>query len=418
MQMKKLLILLTLSSALLASNLTQLIEEAQSNELVEVYQAKLDANTKSYEAVKSSYLPKVEIGASGMFSSPVDPMGAGQVYNAYAKASFVILDGFKRKNTLQEKGKLKESSRYDLAQAKKDISLNVTTLYFNIHITQADINSLEQSKKQLQEQLYQQKKFYQARLTTQDNVARIEAEIANMDYNIEVKKYNLDELTTLLHTLTNVQNINLDAQHKQKIKEPIDIEAQELDALKSMESLADSALYKAEQLDSANYPTIVLSDKYSYTQYEDDNLKDLGFPNFERLDSQNVLMLSLNMNLFDFGVTSKQREAALSQRGAMLSEIAYKQKELDADVKLALRAIEKSKKLLYAAKLAKEASNTSYEIVQKKYKARVVDYVKYLDALSNKTDADAKYNRAQGSLQISYANYYYHAGFDIKEYIK
>jgi len=415
--MKNIILILLSTMSIFASNLSELIQNAQQNELVEVYKSKLDSSTKVYDATRSAYLPKIEFGASGQFVSPPDSMGAAQIYNTYAQASVVLLDGFKRENILDEKNKLKDASKYDLAQIKKDISLQVSTIYFNLQIVYSDIASLEQSKKQLIEQLNQQQKFFEARLTTEDNVARIEAAIANMDYQIEVKKYQYDEYKTLLETLT---NINIDKPTKQIIIEPVDVETNELDSIKSIQAQADSIGYKAQQLDSANYPTIVLSDKYSYTTFKDDSLEDLSALGFdiERVNSQNTLMLSLSMNLFDFGATSKQKEAALSEQNALLSQLAYKKKETNADVKLALRAIQRAKKLLYASKLSQDASNRTYEIVHKKYKARVVDYVKYLDALSNKTESDAQYNRAQGALQISYAKYYHSAGLDIKEYIK
>jgi outer membrane protein TolC len=413
--MKKIVFLSLLSIPLFCSSLSELIENAQNNELVDAHKAKLDSSIKSYESIRSAYLPKIEIGASAQMFSPTDTMGAGEVYNAYAQASFVLLDGFKRKNILDEKSSLKDASRYDLAQIKKDISFEVSKLYFNMQISQADIDALKQSKKQLLEQLRQQQQFFEARLTTEDNVARIEAAIANMDYKIELEEYRFEELKTMLETLTNIKITELT---KQQLKEPTDIDANELDSLRSMRAQAESVGFKAQQLDAQNYPTLILSDKYSYTEYKDDSLEELGFAGFERLDSQNVLMLSFNMNLFDFGATSKQKETALSEQKALLSQIAYKKKELDAQMKLSLRSITKAKKLLYAAQLSQEASNRTYEIVHKKYKARVVDYVTYLDALSNKTDADAQYNRALGSLEIAYAAYYYQAGHDIKEYIK
>jgi len=415
--MKNIILVFLLSTSIFASSLLELIKQAQTNELVDVYKYKLNSSIKTYEATKSAYLPKIDIGASAQSISPVDTMGAGEIYNAYAMASVVLLDGFKRKNILDEKNKLKDASTHDLSQIKKDISLKVATLYFNTQIIQADIESLDQSKKQLQEQLKQQQKFYEAKLTTEDNIARIEAELANMEYKIEVKKYQLEEYTTLLYTLTNTDIKSLS---KETIKEPKDINTNELDSLKSMRAQAQSVGFKAEQLDAANYPTVILSDKYSYTDYKDDSLENLSMLGFsiDRVNSQNTLMLSVSMNLFDFGSTSKQREVALSEQNALLSQIAYTKKELDSNLRLSLRAIERSKKLLYASKLSQDASNRTYEIVHKKYKARVVDYVKYLDALSNKTEADAQYNRALWDLQISYAKYYHSAGLDIKEYIK
>ncbi|MCW8837849.1 MAG: TolC family protein, partial [Thiovulaceae bacterium] len=202
--MKKLTFLLVLSIPIFASGLVELIEQAQKNELVEVYKSKLNSSNKSYEATKSSYLPKVDIGLSEQFISPADSLGAGQIYNAYAQVTTVLLDGFKRENLLEEYERLKNASKYDLAQIKKDISLQVTSLYFNMHIIKADVISLEQSKKQLEEQLHQQQKFFEAKLITEDNVARIEAAIANTDYQIEVKKYAYDEYSSLLRTLTNM----------------------------------------------------------------------------------------------------------------------------------------------------------------------------------------------------------------------
>ncbi|MCW8838331.1 MAG: TolC family protein, partial [Thiovulaceae bacterium] len=297
----------------------------------------------------------------------------------------------------------------------KDISLQVTSLYFNMHIIKADVISLEQSKKQLEEQLHQQQKFFEAKLVTEDNVARIEAAIANTDYQIEVKKYAYDEYSSLLRTLTNME---IDALKQQSIIEPTQVEVKELDSIKSMQAKAESVGYKAEQLDSSNYPTVTLSDKYSYYKYGDDGLEKLGIPNVERIENQNVITLSLNMKLFDFGAASKQREVVLSEQNALFSQLAYKKKEVEEDIKLALRSIKKAKKLLYASELSQDASNRTYNIVHKKYKARVVDYVNYLDALSNKIEADAQYNRAFGALQISYAKYYYYIGLDIKEYIK
>lgn len=414
-QVIKLLFLLIFSTQIFASSLLELIEQAQKNDLVEVYKYKLDSTSKAYEATKSSYFPRVDIGAIEQFTSPADSLGAGQIYSAYAEVTAVLIDGFKRENLLEEKEKLNIASKHDLQQIKKDISLEVASIYFNMQIIKADLTSLKHSKIQLQEQLHQQQRFFKAKLTTEDNVARIEAAIANTDYQIELKKYAYDEYASKLHTLTNTEIREL---KQQNIIEPKNVEAKELDSIKSMQAQVESIGYKAEQLESTNYPTLILSDKYSYYKYGDDGLKKLGIPNVERIESQNVVTLNLSMRLFDFGTASKQKELVLSEQNALFSELIYRKKEVKENIKLALRAIEKAKKLLYASELSQDASNRTYKIVHKKYKARVVDYVNYLDALSNKIEAEAQYNRALGALQISYAKYYYNAGFDIKDYIK
>jgi len=129
-------------------------------------------------------------------------------------------------------------------------------------------------------------------------------------------------------------------------------------------------------------------------------------------------MLNFKMNLIDFSAASEQKQVVLAQHNALNAQLAYKRKETSADLKLAERAIERSKKLLHASALSMKASNRTFEIIDKKYKARIVDYVKYLDALTQKTEAQAQFNRAVGALKISYARYYYFAGHDVKEYIK
>jgi outer membrane protein TolC len=410
--MKTLLIVPLMAVSICATELSVLIEKAQKNELVGAYREKLNASDLNYRSVKSSYYPKIDLGALAQLTSPKGPMDAGELYNVNAQASLVLLDGFKRENILDEKSSMKRSSTYELEQIKKEVSMEVATHYFTLKTIQADIDALLQKKEQLREQLNRQEKFFQAKLTTEDNVERIRAAVANTDYEIESQLYKRDEEVAKLYTLTNEVVENVDAS---TITEPLYGRQEELDSLKALASQAEALRYKAEQADSTNYPTVVLSDKYGYTEYKDDNLEAFGF---ERVNSQNVLMLNLSMNLWDFSAASEQRQAVMAEHNALKAELAYRQKESNADLKLAERAIERSKKLLEAAMLSQSASDRTYEIVNRKYQVRVVDYVKYLDALTQKTEAQAQYNRALGALEISYARYYYYAGFDVKEYVK
>ncbi len=415
MMMRRLLLLALLSLSVWGSSLSTLIEKAQSNELVDVYKAKLTSSEVAYDATKSSYYPRIDMGASGQLFSPKDTLGAGQIYNVHAEASFIVMDGFKRENVLDEKTKRRHASEYDLSQIKKDVSLQVASLYFNLLIVQADIDALEQTREQLTEQLSQQRKFFKARLTTEDNVARIEAAVANLDYRVEVKHYEYDETMAKLYILTNEV---VEVAEPGDIVEPSFGNVQELDSLKAMASTAEAVGFKAEQMDSSYYPNIILSDRFGYTDYQDDAFDSAGIPGLERVNTQNVLMLNFKMNIIDFSAASEQKQVILAEQKAIESQLAYKRKQMNADLKLAERAIARSKKLLKSSALSMKASNRTFEIINKKYKARVVDYVKYLDALTKKTEAQAQFNRAIGALKISYARYYYFAGYDVKEYIR
>lgn len=54
----------------------------------------------------------------------------------------------------------------------------------------------------------------------------------------------------------------------------------------------------------------------------------------------------------------------------------------------------------------------------KKYEARIVDYVTYLDALHTLTDATNQLSRAKRTLYYAYAAYYFYAGLDPKEFVR
>ncbi|MDA3946550.1 MAG: TolC family protein [Helicobacteraceae bacterium] len=145
--MKQILMVSLLSLSVWGASLSTLIEQAQNNELVEMYQQKLNASDKTYKSVNSSYYPSVDLGAMAQLTSPKGPMDAGQVYNANIEASLVLLDGFKRENILDEKSSLKRSSGYELSQIKKQVSMEVATHYFNLKTIQADIAALHQKKR-------------------------------------------------------------------------------------------------------------------------------------------------------------------------------------------------------------------------------------------------------------------------------
>ena len=79
------------------------------------------------------------------------------------------------------------------------------------------------TKTQLIEQLKRQEKFYAAKLTTEDNVVRLQAAVANIDYKIEVKNYSYDEALAKIYVLTNelfqkVQNSSIKAPVFEKVK--------------------------------------------------------------------------------------------------------------------------------------------------------------------------------------------------------
>lgn len=410
--MRPLLLLAILGSSLSAYDLPTLIDRAQHNEQVQAYARRAEAASQGYEAVKSSYLPRVDLGASASYLDERGSIDVPETYKLYAEANFVILDGFKRKNLLDEKTMSAEASRFDLEGFKKATSLEVIKLYFELQNVTADIDALEKNREQLREQLGRFRLFRKSGIATEEDVERLNAAVADADYKIAARRYESDALRSKLALLSNSELVGVQAE--QSVWAPPSPEARRLDSLEAMTLRTRALGYAAEQADSDYYPTLVLNDTYTWYDYEN---FDPAFP-VEFADKQNRLSLQLSMNLIDFGSAREQKQAIRLEQQAQQLELRYAEKSAEADRALALKAIERARSLLEAARKSKAASDRTFAVVKQKYEARVVDYIRYLDALSKATEARAQNNRARSGLNTAYAIYIYNLGLDPKEFIK
>jgi len=410
--MPYIVLFIMLGSGLWAFDLPTLIERAQQNEQVQAYAQRAEASQSEYESVKSSYLPRVDLGGSASYIDERGTMDVPETYKAFAEANFVILDGFKRENLLDEKSMRTEASRFDLKGFKKATSLEVIRLYFDLQNVVSDIEALHKNREQLNEQLERFKLFKDAGIATEEDVERLTAAVANADYEITARQYETDRLHSRLELLSGAPLLG--EQAPQEIIVPAQPQSQRLDSLEAMNYRARALGYAAEQADSVYYPTIMLNDTYTWYDYEHFNPT---FP-IEFADKQNRLTLTAGINLVDFGAAREQKQAIELQKRAQELELRFAEKSAAADRALAQKAIERAKALRDAAEKAKIASDKTFAVVKQKYEARVVDYIRYLDALSEATDARAQYNRAISGLNTAYATYIYNLGLDPKEFVK
>ncbi|MEA1920751.1 MAG: TolC family protein [Campylobacterota bacterium] len=411
MQKILLSVVFTTSVLMASQSLSELIEAAHQNELVDVYVQKEKGTKLSRESLKAAYMPRIDLGASGSFVDEKGTMDVGESYTAYATASVLVFDGFKRENALDELRSRINASSSDLKGYKKALSLEVTQAYFRLLNVYGDIEAQEQSKKQLQEELKRQKRFLSARIVTEEEVERIHAALANTEYEIATLQYSADKYESMLYTLS---GIKIDALKESQLSIPKYKKPQQLDSIQSLRHQSDATRYLAEQSTSSYYPSLSVQDTYGFYDYQ--NYSE-AFP-IDRVDKQNRLMVVASMNLFDFFSSSKQKQSIMAQQQALSSQIAYEEKRSNANIALSKKAIERSYTLLDAANVGLSASLKTFEAIEKKYRANIVDYVKYLDALYQKSNAQAQLNRAENALQLAYAQYYYYAGFDIKEYVR
>jgi outer membrane protein TolC len=164
-------------------------------------------------------------------------------------------------------------------------------------------------------------------------------------------------------------------------------------------------------------PQVKLSDTYNKSQFNDTvTMTDFGGDGL-LLDHQNKLMISVNMRLFDNGKMAKESEAVKYQKMALQSEIDYALKEQKKNFKLSEKSLETIRNKLKSVNSALKASESTYRVIKQKFEAGLVDNIAYLDALSQRTLAQARQKETLYDYEVSKSIYYYYAGKSPKEFI-
>ncbi|MEO1953154.1 MAG: TolC family protein, partial [Campylobacterales bacterium] len=367
------------------------------------------AKKSEVESSQNAYYPTLDIGAFYKRDDDATPFQAGDTYSAYAKVGVDLYDGGRKSNTIKQNIAVLKSSKYDASAYKKSLQLQIVQDFYSIESAKSTLEALQEKDKQLLASLERVKKFYAVGSATKDDVERLKAAYSNNSYKISSMKYQITSLKKLLSIKVGKK---IDILDNSSIKKPQDIKTEYSDAILALQANASSLAFSADSLNANYYPQLRLEDTYSVYDYDREN------PLVTSLDNQNVLMLTLNMRLYDNGTISKQKEALLMQKDALSKKVEQLKDEQNINVELSLLKIETVKAQIQSAKSSLTSSVSAFETVSEKYKAGLVDYVTYLDALSIKTLAKAQYETALNDLQIAYATYYYNTNKNIKDFIK
>jgi outer membrane protein len=402
-------ILLTACTLNGESTLLTLIDSAQQNERIESLMHQNRAAQLGFESAKHSYFPRVDAFGSAAYVDRTGGFDAKQSYSAGVKGEWVVFDGFKRENIISQNSALVNASKHRLSDAKKEIALEVVERYLQFQNTLDEIRTLKIMRDQLQAQYQRLEKFKTAGLASEDSLMRIRAELSDAEYKIENLSYRSDQEKSSLEILTAQKMENVQDFH---ILPPDALQFQEHDKIHALRFARDAKMYEAQTKDATDLPTFKLEDQLSFNDYVNDPIASM------RVDRQNKLIATMSINLIDFSAASLAKQALVAQAQAQSSELSYALKENDHNRRLALRYIEKTRALIEASTRRSDASLKTFEAVKQKYESRIVDYVTYLDALHQMHDAINQVNRSQRTLYYAYALYYYHAGFDPKEFIQ
>ena len=195
----KSLLLLTLPLILQAQTLKELINTAeQTNELVISKEFVNKSKLKELDAKNSAYFPTFDLGGFYKRDDALSPFQAGDTYSGYAKISYDIYDGGKRLAQSNQAEFSLSSSEFDAKAYKKSLALQITQDFFTIKSFEASLIAREEAQTSLKEQLIRIKGFFEAKMATQDDIDRVQADADTNIYEMESLKFQILSLKSAL----------------------------------------------------------------------------------------------------------------------------------------------------------------------------------------------------------------------------
>lgn len=398
------------------NSLKTLVEHAsKENELIKAKSISIKSKKFEVESAKSAYWPTVDVGGSYSELNPNSLVSPGKTTTGYASISIDVYDGGRKSALLSAKRYEEEAASFEKAAFEKSITLDIVRHYYNIKKYKANLHALEERSSELTEQIKRVKKFKASGLSTQEEVDKLQAVFDSNNYSMANTKLALVTSENNLQLLTGLSVKNLKNNH---LKEPKNVEFEVFETIKMLEANANSIGEQANAIDSGYMPQVQLSDTYNKSNF-DDTVSIPGFSSDSLLvDSQNKLMLSVNMRLFDNGKMDKESEAVRYKKLALDSEISYAMKEQEMNFHLSGKSLEALRSKRKSAKSALRAAKSTYDALKEKFEVGLVDNIAFLDALTQKTLQQSNYKETLYDYEISKSIYYYYAGKDPKEFIQ
>jgi outer membrane protein TolC len=392
-----------------AQSLKEIVDYSlKNNHNIKSLQIDSKSKQKTYESTKNIYNPTITTGINySKLDLDVRDTQIGSTAAMFIKFGITLYDGGKNKAIKNQKRYEYETTVLNSATTKKELILQIITLFYQAKTVDENIKALKEKSTTLKAEYERVKTKYDMQMLTYDNVLKLQSEYEANKYSIEELQYQKNQLLKNLSLLSGLEIDTLDDSTLAEIKDLKFSESESIKALKTNikaldENIKIVASSKKPQLKIENSFNI-----YSYDDYNDKLLKDLP-------DQQNQLMINLTYNLFDTN-SDEKKQAALLAKKAKMEQLSYLKTQEKINFDLAKQKLSTQKLKIKSAKSALDMANSVFEIIKTKYQNGVVDNITYLDALSKKTANMATYKQALYEYEIAKANYYLSSGIDYKE---
>ncbi len=404
--------MLCLPIFLYSYSLDELLELSHKNRVVESATHTLTSKEQLYESSKSSYLPSIDLGANYQNTYKETGASAKNSLKFQASLKYTIYDGGKKDSLYSQLKSSIDSSKSTIEATKNSISLDITRLYFEYFSLEADTEATMQEIGQLKEELKRVELFYKAGTVTKDEVLKIDSRVKNalvLLQEIELKSQKA-VFTLEYYVSKSIDSIDGNATIKLPNEQNETLRAD----IKALEYEATSVMHEANIKKSQNMPVVYLDDTLSHSDYFFENKAlDNGF----LVENQNIAMVNVSWNIFDFGARTKAYESKLQEYFSKKSTIEYEKNRADVEYRLAKKSLTISQAKVESTKAASDAASLAYELIKFKYQNKTIDNVAYLLALSEKFNAQRDAKRALYDFEIKKAELIYFSGKDIKEFL-
>lgn len=396
-----------------AESLKSLLKYAQkNNDFILSKDLTKEAKKSELQSVKDDYYPTVDIGGYYQRFDKANPILPGSTYSVYAKVGFDIYKGGASKHQIEQKQNELYASGYDYSATRKNITLEIVQEFYAIQTKKARLEALKEALKSLDAELQRIKSFFLVKLATSDEVDRLQATFDKNSYLIESLKFQILSSKRALELKVGKK---IDSLSVSKFMKTEIIADDVLDGIKALRANKNSLKSASNIVNSYYSPQIRIEDTYNFYGYQD--IPRLAGFSIEQVYNQNKIMLTLNMRVFDFGAISEKKEALTLQAASLEKQINYKTKEQSMQAELAKERIISANLSIKSSQSALKASTTALRSITKKYKNALVDYVRFLDALSAHAEAKAIHEQALNDLEFAYALYYYYHAKKLEEFL-
>lgn len=398
-----------------AENLKDVLAHAMKhNELVGAKALKIDASAKAVDAHESSYFPKIDVGGFYKRDDEPSPLQAGDIYAGFAKIGVALYDGGVRHANIEGAKRELQVAAHERDALQKDLALRIVQDYFALQTLLSSLQAREEAQNSLRVQLQRMQQFYEARLATKDDVERIQASYDTNVYEMQAIKF---EIVSLKKKIELVSGLRIGNFERSSLRKDETLTSQNLSNIDALASRQMALLSYADAIDAYYYPSIQLEDTYTVYGYDRENAfaKQVGA---QPLSEQNTLMISISMRLFDYGMSAKNKEVQELEAQSLALQKNYAIQEQSMQQELSLERIKTARLRIQSASSALEAAQSAFVTIEQKYDSGIVDYVVYLDTLTQKMQAKALYEGSLNELEVAYAMYYYYAGKNIEEFVE